>query len=117
MPYTKRIEIRWRDMDGFGHVNNAVYLTYLEEARDEFYKRVTYANQHFSAGTQGWRTDMGRIYIKYGQPDEVVRNPFRFEGPPEEIWYYYRARYTFFFVDRDGFGRYEIDDSRSTKID
>ncbi len=36
MSYTKRIEIRWRDMDGFGHVNNAVYLTYLEEARDEF---------------------------------------------------------------------------------
>ena len=40
MPFTKRIEIRWRDMDGFGHVNNAVYLTYLEEARDEFYTRV-----------------------------------------------------------------------------
>jgi GWxTD domain-containing protein len=87
------------------------------EARDEFYKRVSYANQHFTAGTQGWRTDMGRIYIKYGQPDEVVRNPFRFEGPPEEIWYFYRARYTFFFVDRDGFGRYELDESRSTKVD
>jgi len=36
MAFRKRIEIRWRDMDGFGHVNNAVYLTYLEEARDEF---------------------------------------------------------------------------------
>ena len=87
------------------------------EDRDEFYKRVSYANQHFSAGIQGWRTDMGRIYIKYGQPDEVVRNPFRFEGPPEEIWYFYRARYTFFFVDRDGFGRYELDESRSSKTD
>jgi acyl-CoA thioester hydrolase len=32
----KRIEIRWRDMDGFGHVNNSTYLTYLEEARDQF---------------------------------------------------------------------------------
>ena len=38
--YTKRIEIRWRDMDGFGHVNNSVYLTYLEEARDEFYTEL-----------------------------------------------------------------------------
>jgi acyl-CoA thioester hydrolase len=28
------IRIRWRDMDGYGHVNNAVYLTYLEECRD-----------------------------------------------------------------------------------
>jgi acyl-CoA thioester hydrolase len=35
----KRIEIRWRDLDGFGHVNNAVFLTYLEECRDEFLQR------------------------------------------------------------------------------
>lgn len=34
--HEKRIVIRWRDMDGYGHVNNAVYLTYLEEARDEW---------------------------------------------------------------------------------
>ena len=40
VPYRKRIEIRWRDMDGFGHVNNSVYLTYLEEARDEFYTEL-----------------------------------------------------------------------------
>jgi acyl-CoA thioester hydrolase len=36
----KRIEIRWRDMDAFGHVNNAVYLTYLEEVRDEWLAAV-----------------------------------------------------------------------------
>ena len=30
----KRIEIRWRDLDAYGHVNNAVYLNFLEEARD-----------------------------------------------------------------------------------
>jgi acyl-CoA thioester hydrolase len=36
MGFTKTIEIRWRDLDGFGHVNNSTYLTYLEEARDEF---------------------------------------------------------------------------------
>jgi acyl-CoA thioester hydrolase len=35
--FRKRIEIRWRDLDGFGHVNNSTYLTYLEEARDEFF--------------------------------------------------------------------------------
>jgi acyl-CoA thioester hydrolase len=34
--HEKRIEIRWRDMDAFRHVNNAVYLTYLEEVRDEW---------------------------------------------------------------------------------
>jgi acyl-CoA thioester hydrolase len=34
--FERRVPIRWRDMDAFGHVNNAVYLTYIEEAHDEF---------------------------------------------------------------------------------
>jgi acyl-CoA thioester hydrolase len=34
--HRKQIEIRWRDLDVYGHVNNAVYLTYLEEGRDEW---------------------------------------------------------------------------------
>jgi acyl-CoA thioester hydrolase len=36
----KRIRIRWRDMDAYGHVNNAVYLTYLEECRDAWAQSV-----------------------------------------------------------------------------
>jgi acyl-CoA thioester hydrolase len=36
----KTIEIRWRDMDAYRHVNNAVYLTYLEEVRDEWLSAV-----------------------------------------------------------------------------
>ena len=38
--HEKQIEIRWRDQDPYGHVNNAVYLTYLEEVRDEWLERV-----------------------------------------------------------------------------
>jgi acyl-CoA thioester hydrolase len=38
--HEKRIEIRWRDCDAFGHVNNAVYATYLEECRDEWCERA-----------------------------------------------------------------------------
>ena len=40
MVHEKRIEIRWRDLDALGHVNNAVYATYLEEARDEWMQRA-----------------------------------------------------------------------------
>ncbi len=40
MPHDKRIEIRWRDVDAYQHVNNAVYATYLEECRDEWVERV-----------------------------------------------------------------------------
>lgn len=40
MPHSKEIEIRWRDMDAYRHVNNAVYATYLEECRDEWVESV-----------------------------------------------------------------------------
>lgn len=83
------------------------------EQLEEFYRRVQYANQHFAVGTAGWRTDMGRIYIQNGAPDEVVRNPFNFDRPPEEIWFYYKNQYRYVFVDRNGFGRFELDTGRS----
>jgi acyl-CoA thioester hydrolase len=35
-----RIRIRWRDLDAYGHVNNAVYLNYLEECRDAWVEEV-----------------------------------------------------------------------------
>jgi acyl-CoA thioester hydrolase len=38
--HEKRIEIRWRDVDAYEHVNNAVYATYLEECRDEWLGRA-----------------------------------------------------------------------------
>ena len=40
MAHEKQIEIRWRDLDGLQHVNNAVYATYLEIGRDDFFERV-----------------------------------------------------------------------------
>jgi acyl-CoA thioester hydrolase len=38
--HEKRVEIRWRDVDAYLHVNNAVYATYLEECRDEWVERA-----------------------------------------------------------------------------
>jgi acyl-CoA thioester hydrolase len=40
MAHAKEIEIRWRDLDGLRHVNNAVYATYLEIGRDAFFEEV-----------------------------------------------------------------------------
>ena len=38
MPNEKRIEIRWRDLDAYGHVNQAVYLTFAEEVLDDWFR-------------------------------------------------------------------------------
>lgn len=43
-PVTARIEVRWRDVDALGHVNNAVYFTYLEIARTRYYEEVFQAS-------------------------------------------------------------------------
>ncbi len=40
MIHEKRVEVRWRDVDAYRHVNNAVYATYLEECRDEWMVRA-----------------------------------------------------------------------------
>jgi len=69
--HEKRIEIRWRDMDAYGHVNNAVYLTYLEEVRDEWLERAL--------GRSGdlWDYVLARVAIDFRkelrQADDQVR--------------------------------------------
>jgi GWxTD domain-containing protein len=45
------------------------------EFKEEHYRRIAYANEHFAAGKAGWRTDRGRIYIVFGPPDEIESHP------------------------------------------
>ena len=45
------------------------------EYKEEHYRRIAYANEHFSAGIPGWRTDRGRIYITWGPADQVTSHP------------------------------------------
>lgn len=56
------------------------------EFKDEHYRRIEYANEHFAAGIQGWRSDRGRIYIVYGPPDEIESHPSggQYERPIDE---------------------------------
>jgi GWxTD domain-containing protein len=56
------------------------------EFKDEHYRRIEYANEHFPAGKPGWMTDRGRIYIVYGPADEVESHPSggTYERPMDE---------------------------------
>ena len=56
------------------------------EYKEEHYRRIAYANEHFAAGIPGWKTDRGRIYIMYGAADEVDSHPSggTYERPMEE---------------------------------
>jgi GWxTD domain-containing protein len=56
------------------------------EYKEELYRRIAYANEHYASGIPGWKTDRGMIYIKYGPPDEIDSHPSggSYERPMEE---------------------------------
>jgi len=60
--------------------------TQENEFKEEHYRRIAYANEHFAAGIPGWKTDRGRIYIMYGPADEIESHPSggTYERPQEE---------------------------------
>ena len=71
------------------------------EFREEHYRRIAYANEHFPAGKPGWRTDRGHMYISYGKPDSIDSHPSggSYDRPmeegggststfPFEVWHY-----------------------------
>jgi len=76
---------------------------------EEYYSRVEYANQHFKAYREGWKTDMGMVFIIFGPPSNVDRHPFDIDSKPYEIWDYYDINRRFIFWDETGFGDYRLD--------
>lgn len=103
------------------------------EFKEEHYRRLTYANEHFAAGIPGSKTDRGRIYIIHGQPDSIDAHPAG--GPyqrsaeegggqtttyPFEIWRYRHLEgigeeMEIEFVDTCGCGEYHMTLDRGEK--
>ena len=56
------------------------------EFKEEHYRRIAYANEHYAAGIPGWKSDRGRIYIVFGPADEIDSHPSggAYERPQEE---------------------------------
>ncbi|HSE36065.1 MAG TPA: GWxTD domain-containing protein [Blastocatellia bacterium] len=96
------------------------------EYKEQYWERVQYANEKFTSGIPGWRTDRGRIYIMFGKPDELESHPSggaynrpSWEGggstttyPFETWWYRYiegiGSDIEIEFVDPSGTGEYRI---------
>ncbi len=49
--------------------------TVENEYKEEHYRRIAYANEHYASGIPGWKSDRGRIYITFGPPDEIDSHP------------------------------------------
>lgn len=96
------------------------------EYREEYYERIAYANANFASGIPGYKTDRGRIYIKWGKPDSVESRPSggAYDRPayhgggstttyPFETWFYRHLEgvgdgIEIEFVDPTGTGEYRM---------
>lgn len=81
--------------------------------QDQFYRLIARANREYREGgggeIPGWRTDRGRIYVKYGEPDEVLRRPQSGSTKPYEVWKFTHGRLRkFVFYDETGLGNYVL---------
>jgi GWxTD domain-containing protein len=94
--------------------------------KEEHYRRIAYANEHYASGIPGWKTDRGRMYIMWGPADEVESHPTggTYDRPMEEgggstttyPWETWRYRYMegigenviWEFVDPSGSGEYHL---------
>jgi GWxTD domain-containing protein len=120
-------------IEGFWQRRDPTPDTAENEYKEEHYRRIAYANEHYAAGMPGWRTDRGRIYIMYGPPTSTDSHPMggpyqrsteegggQTETFPFEVW---RYRYLegigqeieIEFVDDCGCGAYEMTLDRSKK--
>ena len=97
-----------------------------DDFKEEHYRRIAYANEHFASGIPGWKTDRGRIYIIWGAPDEIESHPTggTYDRPMDEgggstttyPWERWRYRYLegiqenveLEFVDPTGTGEYHL---------
>ena len=95
--------------------------TPVNEARRVFYDGVAYAEKHFGekgrVSAPGWRTDRGRIYIKYGEPEEQLDRVQAGRAVPYQVWRYRQGRDRYFvFADRsNGIGVYQLVHSNDVK--
>ena len=94
-------EAFWKTLDPTPH-------TEKNEAMEEYYRRIDYANENFKAYREGWMTDKGRVYIIFGPPINVDRTNNSFaDNRTFERWTYSGNR-IIVFLDASGFGDFRL---------
>ncbi len=81
------------------------------EFKKQYLERIQYADNRFSTfRRKGYKTDRGRVYVIYGETDQIDRYPNETSAKPYEIWYYNSVEggVVFVFGDLTGFSDYEL---------
>ena len=120
------VEEKEQFIEQFWHRRDPDIRSASNEVKEEHYRRIAYANDHFPSGFPGWMTDRGRTYIIHGEPVEIERYPTggmydrpHYEGGGStatyafEIWRYRHIEgiglnVELEFVDPSGTGEYRL---------
>ncbi|PKL78461.1 MAG: hypothetical protein CVV25_11570 [Ignavibacteriae bacterium HGW-Ignavibacteriae-4] len=97
----EKLSLYWKELDP---TPNTAY----NEAMNEYYQRIKYANEQFKSYTEGWLTDMGMIYVVLGPPIQVEKQSSMGSNIQYRLWQYSGNR-TFLFADKNGFGNYRLE--------
>lgn len=104
----------WRQNDPNPQTDHNEFLQTVRE-------RVRYANANYAYHREGWETDFGRIYVRNGQPSEVVRGNIegdtRLTRREYRIWKYRNLNRIYLFVDPQGLGNYRLIYSRNDEME
>jgi len=102
-------------IERFWQVRDPVPETFVNEFREEHFKRIREANDKYRESRVGWMTERGRMYITLGEPQDVMSYPNNYDLFPLEIWYYYNLDISLFpnalqliFFKRNGAGEYRL---------
>jgi len=113
-------ESKYHDaIESFWQANDPSPGTLRNENREFFYHRILQADEQFTIHKRmpGWKSDRGRIYIKFGDPDQIVGDAFPIGKPSSITWHYFRFNRSFIFTDERGFGQYTLRNKEDEYID
>jgi GWxTD domain-containing protein len=106
---------RW---EKFWTVRDPLPATPINEFRDQFFERIRIATDEFAeSGRPGWETDRGEVFVVFGAPDHVIERQVGrdMSAQPNFMEWVYESlpggRLVLQFIDRNGFGRYELTQS------
>ncbi len=105
------LKLRIQAFKEFWELRDPTPGTSDNEYKTEFYRRVRHATSRYSyLRRDGWKTDRGRTYIMYGEPDQLEDFPLSPNRRPYQEWHYYRdGRYRkFVFIDENEDGEYRL---------
>jgi GWxTD domain-containing protein len=107
------LEAKRRFLTNFWQRRDPSPGTVRNEKREAFYDAIAYANREYKEGGRksvaGWRSDRGRVFARYGAPDDVLRRQNEGRAPPYEVWRYSSGKGAYYiFADRTGFGAYQL---------